>query len=60
MPLPGEISVTTSWHIGEVSRSHSTYRKRGVKKKHISLTSKEGLNIILLEIQKGALIFVIG
>ena len=28
MPLPGEVSKVTSWHIGEVSRSHSTYRKR--------------------------------
>jgi len=30
MPLPGEISKVTSWHIGEVSRGHSTYGKRGV------------------------------
>jgi len=28
MSLPGEVSKATSWFYGEVSRRHSTYRKR--------------------------------
>ena len=54
MQLPGEISETTRWYNREVSRGHSTYRKRGVYK-HISLTSKEGLNVNLLEIELGVI-----
>ena len=52
MQLPGEVSIATSWHIGEVSRSHSTCRKRDVHS-HIGLTSREGLNVNLLEIELG-------
>ncbi|WP_298489488.1 hypothetical protein, partial [uncultured Maribacter sp.] len=44
---PGEVSKATSWPIGEVSRSHSTYGKRAVNRNHIGLTSREGQNIKL-------------
>ena len=56
MSLPGEVSITTSWYNREVSRSHSTHRKR-VAEYCIGLTSEEGLNAVLLEITIGALIF---
>jgi len=29
MFLPGEVSITTGWYNGEVSRGHSTHGKRG-------------------------------
>ncbi len=57
--LPREISKATSWHIGEVSRSHSTCWKRVVNN-HIGLTIREGLNVVLLEIRIGALILLLG
>jgi hypothetical protein len=53
MSLPGEVSTTTSWLCREVSRGHSTYRKRGGKNPH-GLTSKEGLNNVLYYIRIGA------
>jgi hypothetical protein len=56
MSLPGEVSTTTSWLSREVSRSHSTYRKRGGNNPY-GLTSKEGRNVILPEIREGALNF---
>ena len=42
MPLPGEVSQTTGWLYGEVSRGHSTRGKRGVIY-YIGLTNGEGL-----------------
>jgi len=56
MFLPGEVSIATCWHRGEVSRSHSTHGKRGAAN-CTGLTSGEGLNAILPEIRMGALIF---
>jgi hypothetical protein len=41
MPLPGEISATTSWLSREVSRSHSTYGKRGGKNPQDSQIRKD-------------------
>ncbi len=55
MFLPGEVSIATGWFDGEVSRGHSTHRKR-VAVICIGLTSGEGLNIILSEIRIGAVI----
>jgi len=55
MSLPGEVSTATGWLSGEVSRGHSTHRKR-VAVICIGLTSGEGLNIILSEIRIGAVI----
>ncbi|HCV79635.1 MAG: hypothetical protein CMP13_09080 [Zunongwangia sp.] len=57
MFLPGEVSITTSWYSGEVSRSRSTQGKRGAEN-CIGLTRGEGQNIILSEIRMGALIFI--
>ena len=50
MPLPGEVFITTSWYNREVSRGHSTHRKRGAEN-CAGLTSEEGLNAILSEIR---------
>ena len=50
MPLPGEVCITTSWYNGEVSRGHSTQKKRGAEN-CIGLTIGEGLNAILSEIR---------
>ena len=52
---PAGVLATTSWLSREVSRGHSTYRKRGGNNPH-GLTSKEGLNVILFKIRIGALV----
>ena len=51
----GEVSIITSWYSREVSRGHSTHRKRGAEN-CIGLTIGEGLNAILPKIRMGALI----
>ena len=43
MLIPGEVSKATGWHIGEVSRSHSTYGKRGATRiAQVSRVRKDG------------------
>lgn len=41
MQLPGEVSIATSWHSGEVSRGHSTCGKRGANRYRIG-SHKQG------------------
>ncbi len=50
--LPREIFTTTSWLGEEVSRGHSTCRKRATQRSR-GLTSKEGLNVNWFSIWEG-------
>jgi hypothetical protein len=52
---PAGVLSITSWLYREVSRGHSTYRKREGKTPY-GLTSKEGLNVFLFKIRIGALV----
>jgi hypothetical protein len=56
MPLPGEVSVATSWQSGEVSRGHSSWKTSRECECHIPEDSQtnEGLNVEKNEIQLGA------
>ncbi|GLB53493.1 hypothetical protein NBRC110019_25340 [Neptunitalea chrysea] len=53
MFLPGEVSIATGWHSGEVSSGHSTRSKRGVIF-YTGLTNEEGPNNNLFEMYLGA------
>jgi hypothetical protein len=57
MQLPGESSIATSWQSRQ-SAGAIVPTGNEVCIEHTGLTSREGLNIILLEIQKGARFFI--
>ena len=52
MLLPGEVSIATGWHNGEVSRFHSSCRKRAERTVMISKEvsqHNEGRNVALFQ-----------
>jgi hypothetical protein len=57
MPLPGEVSVATSWQSGEVSRGHSSWEQMSREcQYHILEDSQtnEGLNVEMFQMTWGS------
>ena len=54
--LPGEVSVHFRNANGEISRGHSSYRKRAAIEMWKAHGSNEGLNIKMFQMQQGAAI----
>jgi len=52
MSLPGEVFVVTSWQSKEVSRGHSSNRKRAPINREVS-QGGEGLNVTKFPIKQG-------